>query len=183
MKTMLTAAAVLLIAGTATAQGQLPVLLMVDNTDPSNVLISATGAAPAVNGSVGVISGVTLMGLFGGAGINLPITTVVGGNLAGGGSAFAYNRGGNAFGTLSANDLNIWVTGGSGNQNFNVANPAFVGVMTGNYAGATFNDSGEIRLGDTISGVVLGQWRLIPTPGALALFGVAGMAATRRRRG
>jgi len=182
MKTALTAAAVLAIAGSAAAQTS-NVLLIVDNTDPSNVVFSATGAPADVVASVGIINGVTLIGLFDGAGLTLPIGNVIGGNLSPNGNPGAYNRAGNDFGTLSANDLNFWGSGVGGTQTFNTTDPAFSGATAGiDYSAGSFNGSGEIRLGDTVTGVVIGSWQLIPTPGAVALFGIAGLAATRRRR-
>lgn len=181
MKSVFSVAVLLTAVGSAMAQSN--VLLLIDNTDPSNVTVSATGAAPDVNASIDTINGVTLIGLFADPGLALPISTVIGGDLIGGGAPGAFNRGGNNFGTLSANDLNFWGSGVGGTQTYSTGSPAFTGAATGNYTGATFNASGDIRLGDTVTGVVLGQWQLIPTPGAVALFSVAGLAATRRRRG
>lgn len=161
-----------------------PILLLVDNTDPSNVVISATGSPAGTVASIGPVSGVTLMGLFGGVGIDLPIGNIIAGNLSSNGTPSFFNRAGNAFGSLADNDLNIWISGGSGTQNFNTTDPAFSGATNPiDYSAASsFNLSGDIRLGDTPTGTIIGQWALIPTPGTAGVFALAGFAAIRRRR-
>jgi len=179
--------AVFAAAGIASVAGaqELPVLLIVDNTDPSNVIISATGNAAALSPSPqpGIISGVTLIGLFGGSGLDLPIGTIIGGTLSPNGNAGFYNRAGNAFGTLSDNDLNLWSVSG-GAQSFNTTDPAFSGMTAAiDYSAATFNESGVIRAGDTVSGAILGTWQLVPSPSVLALAPVGLLLASRRRRG
>ena len=178
--------AVFAFAGAVSFAGaqELPVLLIVDNTDPSAVVISATGNAAAIapSSQPGLIGGVTLIGLFGGSGLDLPITSIIGGTLSPNGNAGAYARAGNRFGTLSDNDLNLWGIAG-GAQAFNTTDPAFSGMTSAiDYSAATFNASGEIRLGDTVSGAVLGTWQLVPSPSVLAVAPVGLLLASRRRR-
>lgn len=171
-------------ASSAMAQS-LPVLLIVDNSDPSNVVFTATGNAPAINdSSATIVAGITLAGVFGGSGIDLAFTPV-GGDLSPSGNTFFYNRVGNRFAQLTDNDLNLWSSGGSGSQVFSTGGAAFTGSTSGfNFGAVTFNASGDIRVGDTASGsgAVLGTWQLIPAPGTLALAIPFGFAAARRRR-
>lgn len=184
MKKTLLTAAVALCAGAGMTQAS--VLLIVDNTDASNVVIFATGNAASVDlggGSPTMISGITLMGLFDGAGIALPIGNPITGTLSPNGNPGAYNAAGNQFGSLTNNDLNLWGSGVGGGQNFNTTDAAFSGATNGiNFAGAGFNLSGDIRAGDTPTGAVIGTWQLIPSPSTTALLGLAGFAAARRRR-
>jgi len=174
------------LAVSASAQ-QLPVLLIVDNTDPSNVVFVSTGNPAAVNDdSASIVGGISLLDLFGGAGFTTG-SVPIGGNLSPSGNPGAYNRILNNTGDLGSTGLNFWATGVGGGQSFNTTDPAFTGSTTGfDFGGVAFNASGNIVIGDTAgipgSGAILGQWQLIPTPGAVALFGIAGLAATRRRR-
>ncbi|MCC5822862.1 MAG: hypothetical protein LAT64_04945 [Phycisphaerales bacterium] len=184
MKKSILTAALALCAGSAMTQAS--VLLIVDNTDASNVVVFATGNAATIDlggGSPTIISGITLMGLFDGAGLPLPIGNIIGGNLSPNGNPGAYNRAGNQFGTLTSNDLNFWGSAVGGGQNFNTTDAAFSGATSGmNFAGAGFNLSGDIRAGDTPTGAVIGTWQLIPSPSTTALLGLAGFVAARRRR-
>lgn len=184
------AISVLAVAGLAVSASaqQLPVLLIVDNSDPSNVVFTSTGNAAAVNdSSVSIVGGVSLLGLFAGGGFNTNGSQVVGGDLSPSGNPGAYDTILNDLGTLGTSGLNLWAVGVDGPQSFNTNDPAFTGSTSGfDFGGVAFNASGDIIVGDTAgvpgSGAILGQWQLIPTPGAVALFGIAGLAATRRRR-
>lgn len=187
MKTLLSAVAVLTFAGAASAGTTgLPVLVIVDNTDPNNVIFSATGAAAAVAGSSSATTGFTLQGLFSGAGFAVGFTPgsgSVSGTLQANGMTGPYVNSLNQFGTLTDNDLNIW--GGSGTQSWNTVDAAFTGSSsTDILANASFNASGLILLGDNPDSQppVLGTWQIIPTPGTAGLLGLAGLAAVRRRR-
>lgn len=173
-------------ASVAAAQ-QLPVLLTVDISDPTNVIISATGHAPALSDdSLFMSSGVSLLGLFEGLGFEIPIPTPIGGNLAPAGNAVGYNRFDNTFENLTANDLNIFADGVGGQQLFDLNDPAFSGATTPfDFSGAVFPPVGAT--GPIVNGInplspTLGSWQIIPAPGAFALLGLGGLAATRRRR-
>jgi len=188
MKTLLTAAAALTFAGAASAGvAGLPVLLIVDNTDPNNVTFTATGAAAGVEASTGSGSGFTLQGLFSGAGFEVGFTPgggSISGTLQANGMTAPYVNSLNQFGSLTDNDLNIW-GGGGGTQLWNTDDAAFSGSSsTDILAGASFNGSGLILLGDApgTQPPVIGTWQLIPTPGTAGLLGLAGLAAVRRRR-
>ncbi|TVQ32258.1 MAG: hypothetical protein EA376_06315 [Phycisphaeraceae bacterium] len=184
--------AIVAATGLATAAanaGEIPVLIIVDNTDPSSVTFNSTGAAAAVtDDSASIVGGISLLDLFGGAGFNTGGSQVIGGDLSPNGNTNAYNRVFNDIGALGTSGLNFWASGiGGGPQTFNTTDPAFTGATTGfDFSAATFNLSGDIVIGDTAgipgSGAVLGSWVLIPTPGAVGLFAMAGLAASRRRR-
>jgi hypothetical protein len=187
-RNMLAMVAVTVLATSAANAGVLPVLIIVDNTDPTNVTFNATGAAAAVtDNSASIVGGISLLDLFSGAGFNTSGSQTIGGDLSPSGNTGAYNRILNDIGTLGTTGLNLWGSGVGGGQDFNTTDPAFTGMTTGfDFSGATFNLSGNIVIGDTAgipgSGAVLGTWTLIPTPGAICLFALAGLTGTRRRR-
>ncbi len=188
------ALAVLALAGLAQA-GVLPaptVLIEVDITDPTNVVLSATGEASLINDSASTANtGTTLLDLFT-ADFNIPFTpeTALTGDLAGGG-VLPYSSGLNDFGTLTDRDLNIY----RGNllpdfgafQIFDTMTAAFSGSSTVDLSGASLpalGTIGDIIAGDTDTGsdVVIGQWRIVPAPGAAGLLAAAGLVGVRRRR-
>jgi len=184
--------AVVALAGLASASAasaqSLPVLIIVDNTDPANVVFTATGnAAAVVDNSASIVGGISLLDLFAGAGFATSGSAVIGGDLSPSGNPGAYNRILNDFGTLGTTGLNFWATGVGGPQEFNTSDPAFSGSTSGfDFGGVSFNSSGAIVIGDTAgipgSGATLGTWQLIPSPGTLALALPFGVAAVRRRR-
>lgn len=173
-------------ASVAAAQ-RLPVLLTVDITDPTNVIISATGEVPAFSdNSLFMSSGVSLLGLFEGLGFEIPVPVAVGGNLTPAGNIEGYNRFDNTFENLTANDLNIFADGVGGQQLFDINDPAFTGSTAPfDFSGAVFppvGATGRIVNGINPESSTLGSWQIIPAPGAFALLGLGGLAATRRRR-
>jgi hypothetical protein len=174
-------------ASAANAQS-LPVLIIVDNTDPANVVFTATGNAAAVNdSSASIVGGVSLLDLFAGAGFDTEGSIEILGDLSPSGNIGTYNRVLNDIGTLGTTSLNFWESGGSGDQSFNTNDPAFTGSTLGfDFGGVSFNSSGLIVIGDTGgipgSGATLGTWQLIPAPGTLAMALPFGIAAIRRRR-
>jgi hypothetical protein len=183
--------AVLAAAGLMTASGAqasvFPVLIIVDNTDPSNVIFTATGNAAAVmDDSASILGGVSLLDLFQGDGAIFS-STVIGGDLSPSGNPGAYNRFLNNIGDLGSTGLNLWASGVGGPQMFNTTDPAFTGSTSGfDFGDVTFNSFGNIVIGDTAgipgSGAILGTWELIPSPGTLALALPFGIVAARRRR-
>ncbi|MEM1422803.1 MAG: hypothetical protein AAGH64_02255 [Planctomycetota bacterium] len=185
------AAAVLLTTASASHAQTLPVLLEIDVSDPSAVLISATGAAPALDETLSVVSGTTLVDLFAGdfaIGLVTPDTT---GTFAAPGMLGAYNRIANDFGggNVDANDLNLWASGVGGEQAWTTDQPAFTGSWTLDLTGASFPDAGT--LGEVCSddapnaedpsGVVLGSFVVVPATGAGPVFAL-GLLDRRRRR-
>lgn len=185
--------AVVAIAGMASASAanaqSLPVLIIVDISDPSNVVFTATGNAAAVaDDSASIIGGVSLLDLFAGSGFDTDGSITISGDLSPSGNPDAYNRILNGIGSLGTTSLNFWASGaGLGPQEFNTNDPAFSGSTDGfDFGGVSFNSSGLILIGDTNllpgSGATLGTWELIPAPGTLALALPLGIAATRRRR-
>ncbi|TVQ50385.1 MAG: hypothetical protein EA377_14350 [Phycisphaerales bacterium] len=187
-RTLIAIVVATVLAATAANAGASPVLIIVDNTDPSNVTFNATEeAASVVDDSASIIGGISLLDLFSGDGFATNGSQTIGGDLSPSGNAAAYNRILNDFGTLGTTGLNFWNTGDGGDQAFNTTDPAFTGMTSGiDFSTASFNVSGDIVIGDTAgipgSGAVLGSWALIPTPGAICLFALAGVFGCRRRR-
>lgn len=177
-----------LASGSVANAQSLPVLIIVDNTDPANVVFTATGnAAAVVDDSADIVGGISLLDLFAGAGFDTVGSNVIAGNLSPSGNSGAYNRILNNFGALGTNGLNFWASSVGGPQEFNTSDPAFTGSTSGfNFEGVGFNSSGLIIIGDTAgipgTGATLGTWQLIPAPGTLALALPFGVAALRRRR-
>lgn len=178
------------------ASAQAAILLTVDITDPLVVKITATGEAPSVsNSSVGLSSGITLLGLFADPvstqsdssmplqelfanGASSPYTTVSMLNYVAGSRESSY-------------DLNFYGIGGG--QNFTLGVAAFSGTAEISWylSDVTFRavgSTGNIVLGYSNSsggGVVIGQYQVIPEPSALVLAGLVpfvGMARFFRRR-
>lgn len=167
------------------ANGQ--VLLLVDITDPNNVLFSATGNAPGINDSTSnQIQGITLIDLFHvDFGVN---DELLSGNLISAGGSAPFDTLLNNFPPgVTARDLNLFKETDGVQQTFSTSAPAFTGTgMTAGLVGAEFRSTGDIIVGDTIggSGEVLGQWSVIPEPssGALSILALAALWAARRRK-
>ncbi|TVQ75546.1 MAG: hypothetical protein EA380_10610 [Phycisphaeraceae bacterium] len=173
-------------ASVAAAQ-RLPVLLTVDITDPTNVIISATGEAPAFDdSSLFMSSGVSLLGLFEGMGFEILVPATIAGNLAPAGNAVGYNRFDNTFENLTPNDLNIFADGVGGQQLFDINEPAFSGATSPfDFSGAVFppvGTSGRIVNGINPQSSTLGSWQIVPAPGSIALAAPLACLALRRRR-
>ena len=98
------------------------------------------------------------------------------------------------FSDFASTGLNIWSFSTDTTVSFTAGAQAFSGSATWTLAAADYanmvagNAFGDIYFpadsDDDIDGATLiGQWEVvIPTPGALALLGVAGLVGTRRRR-
>lgn len=177
----------ILVAGSA-ASAQ--VLLEVDITDPSAVVITATGAAAALDSAASVVSGATLADIFT-ADFTLGTANNPTGDLVGGGSGVAYNRSFNNTTTVGRLSLNLWVTGGGGaSASFTTADPAFTGSATLDLSGASLAAIGsrgsvwsdDAPFGNPSQGAIIGEFLIVPAPGAAALLGLGGLAMVRRRR-
>jgi len=178
-----------------------PVLLTIDDSDPSAVVITATGFAPAVNSGKFASSGVDLLTFF-----RTGQTGLLGSSfnttLFGGGSPSPYSdvRSDN-FSTSggSSVDLNLFIVTGSGDlQGFTTTQPAFTGSWTIDLSGLgvsapdlpTSGTTGDILTGFSgDQGAIIGQWEVGPVPepgvGSLLVLGsiigliVRGRAARR----
>ena len=101
----------------------------------------------------------------------------------------------NLFTAFDVNDsgLNIFSWSPDINVDFTAGQQAFQGSATWTLDSADYQDmvngnsSGDIYFpaddaGDLAGAQILGTWALIPAPSALAVFGLGGMVAARRRR-
>jgi hypothetical protein len=180
-----------------------PVLLTIDDSNPSAVTITATGFPPGVdNTGKPVSSGVDLLGfffanettLFGHA---LPNSTLTGGNS---GAAYHdlrpdnFSAGGDVF-----TDLILFLDnaspGANNTQTFSTLQPAFTGSWTINFSdlgvGApalpTPGTTGDILSGFSgDQGAIIGQWEVaaVPEPSVgslIILASVMGLAIRSRR--
>jgi len=181
------------------------VLLTVDTSDISNVVITATGSLAGQNSSGKIaIFGVDLLGFFTGNEAGVSGNLLSGSSLQGGGSGVSYDdfeADNYSTGTGTYLDANLYVDstdiGSGNNQNFTTASPAFIGTWTidlgslGVSAGSLPGNglSGSIISGDSHDpGVVIGSYDVVqtvpePTTMGLALvgFAITGMAIFRRK--
>lgn len=173
-------------------------LLTVDITDPSAVVITATGNNASVDdSSTTLFQGVNLLGFFTSAfgsvsGVNgSPSGTLIGGNTGVGYNYFDVDRISGSFVDLNPYFYDSEVANQT--QVFSTAQSAFTGSITldmSSYvaelpeSGAT----GDIRPGALAGaaggpyGAVIGQWQVIsttptPEPGTLALASLGGVSA------
>lgn len=179
------------VAANAAHAQNLPVLLEIDASDPSAVVISATGAAAVLDESVSNVSGFTLLDLFASDFSIGFVTPDADGSLSAPGMLGSYNRIANDFGAgnVDANDLNLWASGVGGEQTWTVDQSAFAGSWTLDLSGASFPAAGTLgevwsddapNLDDP-AGALLGTYRIVPAPaGGLVL--VFGLACARRPR-
>lgn len=179
--------AMLAVAGAATTANAAE-LILVDLSVPNQVSISATTGASSTTISGSDFTGVLLAGFYNGA----QTATL---NFSGTGNfvsaantsdlAPAIFRGTNDPG------LNFWDLSNGTTLNFTAGAQAFTGTGTWVLSAAQYADMVGGNLTGTVlfpadttgdPGVSIGEWRVIPTPGAMAAFGLAGLAAARRRR-
>lgn len=180
-----------------------PVLLTINDSNPSAVTITATGFAPGVdNTGKPVSSGVDLLGFFLANEPTLFGQLLPGSTLSGGNSGVSYNdvRGDN-FSTTGGNSLDLRLSldisslGAGNSQTFSILQPAFTGSWTIDLSGLGV---GTLALpapgvtGDILSGfsgdqgAIIGQWEVaaVPEPsvGSLVILAsVVGFVIRRRR--
>lgn len=176
----------------AHAQVILPVLLQVDVSDHSSILIKATGAFPIVNNnSVQTYFGVTLIDFF--ETTPNPVYASMGGDLRGGGVSAHYNRAtwqdfDAGYPGYAGDDLQLWKDVGIEIQDFNVGSPAFTGTAIlnlGSIAGVPSHGSGMIEIGAGYPAPVgvIGSWVIVPEAheySLLVAFGLLGLSVYRR---
>jgi hypothetical protein len=180
-----------------------PVLLTINDSDPSVITITATGLNAGVNnsGRIGA-DGVDLLGFFSDNESSLLAQLLPNSTLSGGGLALSYNdlagdnysfSGGNSY------DLSFYVgasaPGSSDPETFSINQPAFTGSWTIDLAGLGLSPSalpgpgsqGQIFSGNFANpGAVIGQWEVSPVPepaigGLLVVAAVTGLLFARRR--
>lgn len=178
------------LAGTASVASA-DLLLTVDLSVVNQVTINTTTGLSAITGSAGTGTGVYLQGFF--------TSPTLGFNVVGTGPFRSVN------GTAGNNTPNLYRGGAAGETGLNVWNfattatfaagqQAFSGTGTWNVSAAQYasllggNAGGNIYFpADTFDDVTpnsvsMGTWALVPTPGAAAMLGLGGLAASRRRR-
>ncbi len=181
------------LASGAAAGSNLEILLEVDLSVENQVTISATDGLAAVSASASNFTGYLLADFFATPGAGF------GGVLgADSGDLTTFNNASDGtpsgFVGSSSVGLNIWSFSSDSTVTVDAGAQAFVGSATWTLDAAQYADflagatSGDIYFGadtddDIAAGAVLiGQYSVVPAPGALALLGMGGMVATRRRR-
>ncbi len=158
------------------------IVLTVDITNPAAVVIASTGAAASASRS-GVNENVRFDGILTAGGPNSgsfmsgPLTNTQGTMVYTGFTRFE--------GGTSAS----LIRGGGQTQTFVDGLQAFSGSMTGDLSFLPFAPAGTIgniyvlqNVNAEETGIIIGQYRVVPAPGATAVLGLAGLIATRRRR-
>ncbi len=177
----------------AYAQG---VLLTVDISNPSAVIVSATGNYASTSDNLKTVwDGIDLLGIFTSNVNGQFAANVIGGTLIGGGSGQAYDfyePDDSAGGSRNGNYVNLNLYQNQTNsppvQSFSTETPAFTGSMTIDLSRVANSlpasgTSGDIRAGWSGNlGSMIGQWQVIgtapvPEPGTLALTGLGGVGA------
>ena len=180
-------------ASGAAAGSNLEILLEVDLSVENQVTISATDGLAAVSASASNFTGYLLADFFAtqGAGFG-GVLGADSGDLTTFNNASDGTPSGFVGGTSVG--LNIWSFSSDSTVTVDAGAQAFVGSATWTLDAAQYADflagatSGDIYFGadtddDIAAGAVLiGQYSVVPAPGALALLGMGGMVATRRRR-
>ena len=185
--------------------GSAQVLLTIDDSDISNVVITATGSFAGQDSSGKIATfGVDLLGFFTGNQAGVSGTLLSNSTLQGGGSEVSYDdfaADNYSTGTETFLDANLYVDstalGSSNPQNFTTTTPAFTGTWTIDLSSLGVSlaalpgngSSGLIVSGDSQSpGVQIGTYDVVqtvpePTTIGLALvgFAITGVAVLRRK--
>jgi hypothetical protein len=181
------ATALAMAVGTAQADD----LLIIDLTVANEITITATDGLSAVTASGSDSIGIYLENFYGGSGDALSAPLASGDftnaeNPADGSPALFRGGGGSDPG------LNIWSFSSDSTVTFTEGSLAFVGSATWSLDANEYADmlagsmSGNIYFpADTVDDIagasVLGTYTVVPTPGVVALLGLAGLARSRRR--
>ncbi len=183
-----------LIAGLAVASAAIAdEVLLVDLTVANQITISSTGGNASVSATGSDFTGWLLEGLFGSQGPDSYIGSPVVGNLT-----TANNGSNNApdlFQGVGSLGLNVWDVSNDATLSVTGGSAAFSGSATWTLTAAQYaafsggQTMGNVWLGadtdDDIGGssaTNIGTYRVVPTPSSLALLGLGGLAAARRRR-
>ena len=181
-----------LIVALSASAAQADILLLIDLTVPNQITINATNGLSSATVSGGDTTGVYFNNFYSGAGSSLQ-STLVSGNITNVGFASdgtpALFRGGAG----SDTGLNLWSWATATTVTFTAGTQAWQGSGTWTLDATDYGDMLAGNLGgdlyfpaddasDLPNATVIGQWRVIPAPGAVSLFGVGLLAAARRRR-
>ena len=179
--------AIIAIAGLATVASA-DVLLNVDLSVANTITITATGGLSAadVSGSDGI--GVLLENFFNDASFTSADTFVSGDLTAANDSSDGTP---DLFSSSTSFGLNFWSWTNDSPSTFTAGALAFSGSATwsidaANYtamlAGNLSGDIGAYADTDDDSSTIIGTWNVVPAPSAMALLGLGGIVAGRRRR-
>jgi hypothetical protein len=167
-------------------------LLLVDLTVVNQITITATTGLSAVTVSGSDGTGVYLENFYSGPRLSGVTDTLVFGDLTNVGNPSSGVP--NLFTSgLTDPGLNIFAWSSDASVTFTAGTQAFQGSATWTLAADDYaemlagNTSGNLyfpadNLPDLPGAQILGTYRVIPTPGAVALLGLGGIAAIRRRR-
>jgi len=170
------------IGGLAASPTLANIVLTIDITNPTAVVFAGTGAPSGVTVSGGGGGSVVLdtpLAAFGAAGNAFTgVPTLI----ASAGSGPAYTN------VTTVGGTSLVILGMSG-QFFNTGTSAFSGSSTADLSSLVFNPVGTTgniffrdNTGFLYPHIVVGQYQIIPTPGAAAVLGLGGLLAARRRR-
>ena len=183
--------AVLATAGAASAQST-AILLEVDLSVADEVTITATSGASAATISGSDTTGIWLDGLLDGTAGETVFNTGGTGDLT---SAANGSDGtpGSFTNDPGETGLNVWSYTTDPTSDFTAGETAFSGSATWSVSADVYGSfaaegsTGFIyfpadNLGDLSTATILGQWVIVPAPGAGALLAMGGRVAVRRRR-
>ena len=174
------------------APSQADVVLIVDLSVENQITITSTSAASmsTVSGSDGI--GFYLAAFYSSAVAGGVSDTLVSGNL----TSFLDVSDGtpDLFKFSSDPGLNVFSYTNTPTSSFVAGTQAFSGSGTWNISATNYQDmlngntSGDVwaiadNLPDLSTASIIGQWTVIPVPGAGAMLAVAGLVGMRRRRG
>jgi len=167
------------------------ILLTIDDSNPSDTIISATGNFPETSVSPGLIAdGVDLVGLFTSS-VGLGNFTVLSSSLTTGdgssGPIFTQASGDNY--SLQDVDLNLYQNNTPDTISFTAGQAAFTGTLTLDLSSAPLPPVGSP--GNIVTGysgnypnnTLIGQWEVVPEPSTwILMLGCLGVLAFLRRR-
>lgn len=184
-------AAIVTIAGVAAAANA-DDLLLIDLSVANQITISATSGLSSADVSGADVTGVYMDNFYGMAGDSLS-ASYLSGDLSTVGDASDGSPSLFRGGAGSDSGLNFWSWATASTVSFTAGSQAFSGSATwaldaNEYANMLAgNLSGDLYFpadtADDIAGATaIGTWRVIPAPTGLAVLGLGGLVATRRRR-
>jgi len=181
-----------LVAALSASAAQADILLEIDLTVANQITINATNGLSSATVSGGDTTGVYFNNFYSGPGVALN-DVLVSGNITN--AANPTDNSPDLFRAGSGSDtgLNLWSWSSDVTVNFTAGSLAFTGTGTWTLSAAMYNDmlngnaGGDLYfpaddITDLTSATLIGQWRVIPAPGAASLFGMGLFAAARRRR-
>lgn len=178
---ILTALAALSVSAPASAA----IVLEIEVTGPTTAQLRATGQPSLIDdNSATALNGVSLIGLFE-TDFFAVIAPITSGDLSPSGGPVLSNLFTNLF-ELTDRDINLFRISDTTPIQFSTSASAFTGSLDVEFvtSAPTQGTVGDVIVGDgqSGSGAVIGQFRVIPEPTSVALLGVAGLLVTRRRR-